>query len=98
MDIEVNSGGIQGTASSFQAQVATLESQFDEIMSKTQAVKAGWEGDDSDAVLSQIQKFEQLFEAVRAKNQTYISFMNQTAQNYSTEDDITSAAASNLDT
>ena len=96
MDIDVNSGGIQGTVGSFQAAVATLEAQFDEIMAKTAAIKGSWQGDDSDAVLSQIEQFETVFEAVRNKNKRYIEFMNQTAEDYTTEDNSENAGASNL--
>ena len=96
MDIDVNSGGIQGTVGSFQGQVAALEAQFDEIMAKTAAIKGGWQGDESDAILSQIEQFETVFEAVRNKNKKYIEFMNQAAQDYTTEDNTENSNANNL--
>ena len=54
------------------------------------------EGDEADSILSQIEQFEQVFEAVRSKNKVYIEFMNQAAQDYTTEDNTENAGASNL--
>jgi uncharacterized protein YukE len=97
MDIKVDSGGVRGTLGSFQGQVSALEAKFDEIAAKTAAVKGSWEGDDADAILPQIEKFKEAFDAVRAKNKTYIAFMESSAANYDTEDSQLASAANELD-
>ena len=96
MDIDIETGGVQSTVSSVQGQVSELEAKFEEIMAKTSAIKGSWEGDEADATLAQIEKFQILFEAVRNKNKGYIEFMNATAAAYETEDNNTSSAANNL--
>ena len=90
MNIDIETGGVQSTVSSFQGQVNELEGKFEEIMAKTNAVRGNWEGDEADATLAQIEKFQTLFEAVRKKNEGYIQFMNATAAAYETEDNNTS--------
>jgi len=95
-DIDVNSGGIQGTVGSFQGQVAALEAQFDEITAQTAAIRGSWEGDEASAILAQIDKFQAMFDAIRNKNKAYIAFMNQAAQDYTTEDNNENAGANNL--
>ena len=95
-EIKVDSGGVRSTMASFQSGVSALESKFDEIKAKTAAVKGSWEGDDADNLLSQIEQFDVLFEAVREKNKTYIDFMNSTAATYDEEDSQIGAAASDL--
>ena len=96
MNIDIETGGVQSTVSSFQGQVNELEGKFEEIMAKTNAVRGNWEGDEADATLAQIEKFQTLFEAVRKKNEGYIQFMNATAAAYETEDNNTSSAANSL--
>ena len=91
-DMKVDSGGVRSTMASFQAGVTALEAKFDEIKAK----KGSWEGDEADSILSQIEQFDVLFEAVRAKNKTYIDFMNSTAATYDTEDSQIGAAAGDL--
>ena len=96
MDINVNSGGVRGTLGSFQSQVSQLEAKFDEISSKTAAIKGSWEGDEADAILANIEQFSKAFDAIRAKNKSYIAFMESSAATYDTEDSEISGAADTL--
>ena len=96
MDIEVDSGGVRGVLGSFQGEVASLQAQFEEIISQTEAVKSSWQGDEADAILGQIEQLQTAFEAINEKNKGYIAFMESSAAAYDTEDSSISASADSL--
>ena len=86
-DILVDSGSIAGQLSAFKAEMGSLDALLSKIETETANAKSFWEGDASDATLSEIDKFSQVFDTIKEQNQVYVDFLNEVVEKYTDEDD-----------
>lgn len=85
-NINVTSSKVADVLAKFQAEMVKMQTLFEEVKTENAAAKNYWEGDDSDAMLSQIEAFQGTFDSVKEKNEKYVSFLNSTIDSYSTTD------------
>lgn len=94
--INVKAESISSMLSDFQSQMTLMETLVSEISTKTSSVKSEWEGNTSEAVLSDIDNFLKVFDDVKAQNKKYVDFLNNTINAYSQEDSSISNSVSSL--
>lgn len=85
-NINVTSSKVADVLAKFQAEMVKMQTLFEEVKKENAAAKNYWEGDDSDAMLSQIESFQGTFDSVKEKNEKYVAFLNSTIDSYSTTD------------
>ena len=84
--ITVQSASVSELLAQFQGEMGKLDQLLSKIDTETSNAKAIWEGDASDATLSQIEKFKQVFEAIKEQNEKYVGFLNSVIEKYTDED------------
>lgn len=94
-NINVSSQSIADSLSQFEAEMAKMNTLFNEIKTGTTDVKNYWEGEASDAMLAEIETVQQSFEQVEQQNQKYTSFLNSVIDKYTAADQSISNSASN---
>lgn len=61
-----------------------MDALFNDVKTQTTNVKAYWEGEDSEAMLAEIENFQKSFETVKQENEKYANFLNNVINRYST--------------
>lgn len=91
-NIKINTEGLSGSLSSFQAEMAKMQTLLGEIKSATAAAKNDWRGTASDAIMGGIEKFQAVFEEVESQNNKYVAFLNAVIDAYTVTDENLSAS------
>lgn len=90
--VKVTTEALSGNISSFQSQMAQLETLCSSIKALTTDAKSYWEGSASDAIMGAIEKFQNVFDQISEQNQIYVDFLNQVIELYTAADNSTSNA------
>ena len=85
-DITVQSASVSSLLSEFQGEMGKLDALLNKIDKETSEAKAIWEGDASDATISAIEKFKDVFESIKEQNEKYVEFLNSVIEKYTDED------------
>lgn len=86
-NIKIVTEGLSGNLSSFQAEMAKMQTLLGEIKTSTSNAKKEWEGTASDVVMGGIEKFQQVFDEIDTQNQKYASFLNAVIESYTKADE-----------
>lgn len=87
-DMYVETGSITSQLGTFQDQMSQLETLFDKINGEIKDAKNNWEGAASEATLPEIEKLNNLFDSIKAKNKKYTEFLNQVVEKYTEIDEL----------
>ena len=85
-DITVQSASVSSLLSEFQSEMGKLDALLNKLDSETSSAKSIWEGNASDATISEIEKFKNVFDSIKEQNEKYVSFLNSVIEKYTDED------------
>lgn len=85
-DITVQSASVSSLLSEFQGEMGKLDTLLNKIDKETSEAKSIWEGDASDATISAIEKFKDVFDTIKEQNEKYVTFLNSVIEKYTDED------------
>ena len=85
-DMKITTEEVSQQLSNFQSEMAKMDNLFEELTTKTSAVKSDGTGTASDNATTAISNFMKVFEDIDEQNKKYVAFLNEVIMKYTTTD------------